>query len=485
MIERKQHIYMRKKIYIFSFCLFIAISSLSAQGNKDLLWDSLKVNCTAYQVNEKSAKQTYFLFLEKLKEKDYDACIKPCEWLLANYPCLNKVFYGQATSLFAKIAEKEENEIIKTNYREKEMGLYDKRLALFGEDLGLMERKGLKYYPYMLIESSFSQINAENPYIIKQLYDFYETLIVKGDSSLKYSSLFIYYFDLLNKKKSLFKDISVEEYFEKYFRIRKIIERKIEIELKKEQWEEALSAIDGLMEIGTPISCDYISRVLYPKFKENPNDKEMARRIVNLAFKIYDEEDKKKCMMSEVFKEAIRLICYGCGELPSLNIQIILLERKLEKSTDEKERNDLFTQLTSLFRVKIQQTIETKEKAQILIQLAKTYWRFHQNKIAEAHKIAIEAMQMDDFYESDAYSLIGDMCMSIYKSCLSDNPINSRYIFLLAYDMYEKAEDKIGMSNAKQQFPSKAEIKQDEMKIGQIVEINCRLKGQSKLRSRD
>lgn len=106
---------MRKKIYIFPFCLFIAISSLSAQSNKDLLGDSLKVNCTAYQENEKNAKQAYFLFLEKLKEKDYDACIKPCEWLLANYPCLNKVFYGQATTVFAKIAEKEENEIIKTN----------------------------------------------------------------------------------------------------------------------------------------------------------------------------------------------------------------------------------------------------------------------------------------------------------------------------------------------------------------------------------
>lgn len=484
---RKRNIYRSGKIYIFSFCFFIAISSLSAQGNEDLLWDSIKVkeSSAVYQENEKSAKQTYFLFLEKLKEKDYDACLKPCEWLLANYPCLNKVFYGQATSLFAKIAENEKNEIIKTNYREKELSLYDKRLALFGEDLGLMERKGLKYYPYILIESSFSQINARNPYIIKQLYDFYETLIVKGDSSLKYSSLFIYYFDLLNKKKSLFKDISEDKYFEGYYSIRKIVERKIEVELKKEQWEEALSAIDGLIEIGTPISCDYISRVLYSKFKANPNDKEMAGRIVNLTSKIYNEQDKKKCMMSEVFKEAIRLICYGCGEPPSLNIQIILLERKLEKSNDEKERNDLFTQLTSLFRVKIQQTTETKEKAQILMQLAKTYWQFHQNKTAEAHKIAIEAIQMDNFYESDAYSLIGDMCMSIYQSCLSDNPINSRHIFLLAYDMYEKAGDKTGMSNAKQQFPSKAEIKQYEMKIGQIVEINCGLRGQSKLRSRD
>ncbi len=109
---------MSGKIYILSFCFFIATGSLLAQGNEDLLWDSLKVkeNSAAYQANEESAKQAYFLFLEKLKEKNYDACLKPCEWLLANYPCLNKAFYAQATSLFAKIAENEKNEILKTAF---------------------------------------------------------------------------------------------------------------------------------------------------------------------------------------------------------------------------------------------------------------------------------------------------------------------------------------------------------------------------------
>lgn len=88
-------------------------------------------------------------------------------------------------------------------------------------------------------------------------------------------------------------------------------------------------------------------------------------------------------------------------------------------------------------------------------------------------------------FASKAYSLIGDLYFQNYKLCFHKNqdPIQSRAIFLLAYDMYEKAGDTQKMKNAEQQFPSMLDAfgspKQDT-----ILEIKCWINAKTTLRYR-
>ena len=70
-------------------------------------------------------------------------------------------------------------------------------------------------------------------------------------------------------------------------------------------------------------------------------------------------------------------------------------------------------------------------------------------------------MKAAKVYPTDAataYEFIGDLYYSSAKLCRGKDPVEDRLAYLIAYDMYSKANAREKKNKAAQQFPSNTDI---------------------------
>jgi len=459
---------MKKRLFLFTILFVGAIGLAAAQP----------FNCSPATTNCESgwcwgedpgkAKETYTIFADAIKLKEYGRAIEHFEWLATNIPCLNEALYINGLKLYEALAEEEKDANNKIKYQDRVLALYDKRMSTYGEKLDVMERKGLKFYPYEMIERTNL---APDTAMINRLYNFYDRLIEKGGASLKQSSVFSYYMDLMCKKKTLSKDISDDVILEKYGKITQIVDAKIIENVKKETWEETKIAIDGLVEMYVPMGCDYITNKLYPKLQANPKDLDMAKKIVAFILRIKDDADKSKCYKGEIFTKAVEVIYIN---EKTASIARILADRAFSAG-DEAGGIKYLNEAIEL-------ETDPVKKADDIFRLARMASK--RGALGEARTLALKSASADASKASEAYSFIGDLYMSSHKACSSGDAVQSRAVFLAAYDMYAKGGDGKGMANAKDQFPSITDAFTLGKKEGDVLSVGCWINTSTTLRLR-
>jgi tetratricopeptide (TPR) repeat protein len=111
------------------------------------------------------------------------------------------------------------------------------------------------------------------------------------------------------------------------------------------------------------------------------------------------------------------------------------------------------------------------------------------NKWSDARADYLKVIELDASRANDIYTKIGNMYYSSFKACLADggDPVKDRAVYFAAYDMYAKAGDNEGMSKARAQFPTKADIftyAAKGYKEGGSIGIGCWIGGASTIRAR-
>jgi hypothetical protein len=104
---------------------------------------------------------------------------------------------------------------------------------------------------------------------------------------------------------------------------------------------------------------------------------------------------------------------------------------------------------------------------------------------SEARSLAYKAIEADPSASSRGYSLIGRLYMGSTECYQKEDIVQDRAIFLAAYDMFQKAGDNSGMASAKAQFPSKAELFDQDKQAGQAIRVGCWINESTTLRTRD
>jgi hypothetical protein len=461
---------MKKRLFLFTLVLVGAAALVSAQPSN---CNPAPTNCEAnwcWGENPGKTKENYTIFSDALKLKEYGRAIEPFEWLLANVPCLNESgIYVNGIKLYEALADEEKDANTKIKYQEKVLTLYDKRIAIYGEKLDVMERKALKFYPYELIERTNVSPDAA---MINKLYEFYDKIVDKGGSNLKQSSIYVYYMDLMCKKKTVNKDLTEEVILDKYGKIIQIIDAKIAEGKNKEAWDEAKTSVDGMMENCITLGCDFITNKLYPKLQANPQDVEQAKKIVAFILKIKDEADKSKCYKGEIFTKAVEVI-YATEKTAS--IARILADRCFVNGDEDGGKKYL--------NEAIELETEPAKKADDMWRLTKMANK--EGKLSEARAMALKVAATDPTKTGEVYGFIGDLYMGSYKQCSGGDAVQSRAVFLAAYDMYAKAGDNRGMSNAKAQFPTVTDaFTLNKYKEGDALSVGCWIGGSTTLRLR-
>jgi len=457
---------MMKRLLVITLLLVGAVSVSSAQPSN---CNPAPTNCESgwcWGEDPGKAKETYTLFADAVKFKEYAQALEHYDWLEKNIPCLNEALYINALKLFEGLVKTTKDANAKATYQSKVVALYDKRMSIYGEKLDVMERKALLYYPYEL--EGKTNVDAGT---VDKLYDFYSKFIEKAGTNIKYPRIVVYYTDLMCKKKTISKSLNDEVILDKYGKITQMVDDKIKEGTKKSDWEDVKTAVDGLVEMTVPMGCDYITNQLYPKLKEKPEDIDMAKKIVAFILRIKEEDDKKACFKGEVFTKAVETI-YKIEK--NANTARLLAERAWANDDEE-------TFLKYLNEA-IELETDPGKKADDLLRLAKLASR--QGKLSEARSLALKAAATEASKTSEAYSFIGDLYMNSYKQCSSGDAVQSRAVFLIAYDMYEKARDAKGMANAKAQFPTITDGFTLGKKEGDVLSVGCWIGGTTTLRMR-
>lgn len=102
-------------------------------------------------------------------------------------------------------------------------------------------------------------------------------------------------------------------------------------------------------------------------------------------------------------------------------------------------------------------------------ELARLYWLA--NRKSEARESALKVLSIDESYQSQVYTFIGDLYFTSYKECARNDLIKSRAIFIAAYEMYKRANNKERMKIAANQFPSGEDFY--HVPEGALVKVDC------------
>jgi tetratricopeptide (TPR) repeat protein len=404
-----------------------------------------------------AAKEKWTLFSDAINTKEYDIAVENGEWLLTNTPNLHASLYIKSVQLYTALAGKETDADKKVTLQDKILSLYDKRMSCFGVTKDLMERKAAIFYDYLMPRKGQE----------KAVYEFYKNLVSKYKDELSSPAYFQYYLDAAGKAKEAGVEGVTDDTFMDIYdnELVPVIEKKIAAGGDAaSSWSKAKDAIDGMVQVYIKVDCEFVKKNLGPKLQENPDDIKLAKKIVAYM---------SKCPTEPLFLQALQV---QFRAEPSAG-NAITIGKLLMSQNKTAEGKEMYMKAIELLPAD-----EKSKKADLIMELAKIARR--DGKLSEARKLYQEAVTYDPANAKEAYKAIGDMYMSSYQQCQGKNPVENRAVFLAAYDMYEKAGDGSGMTQAKAQFPSMEEIFTLGMQEGAPISVGCWINASTTIRKR-
>lgn len=411
-----------------------------------------------------TAKEKYALFTDSYAAKNYSEARTYLDWLLEHTPTLNEDLYTKGVKLYEKLEKAEKDKEAKMVLQDKVLSLYDLRLEhkLFKSEGDVIKRKGRRAYPYLIGR-------PDGKSKIEELYTLYNRIHeLNGAKNLR--SNLTYLMDLTCRKGKA-GEFTDEQVLAQYESIVKVIDTNIADpkEAKKvSKWESCKASIDGLLTNCVTIDCSFVKENLAGKLRgdDGTPDIKTAKQIMNYML-------KGKCTDDPLFMEAVTILYAEHPEecaLGKLIANNLYKEGKIDEAmaTYEKVIENSCTDATS--------------QGQLYMKLANI--KRSKGAKAAARAYAYKALKADPETKKDVYTLIGNLYMSSFKGCASRSQLESRYVFLAAYDKFQAAGNNSRMAAAKEQFPSMEMIFSENKALGASVQTNCWMGEKTSIRKR-
>lgn len=390
--------------------------------------------------DKSTAEEKNVLYTDAMNNGDFEAAKGPHRWLLENAPNLNTAIYINGEKIYKGLVEKTKDEAQKEVYLDSLMLIYDLRMEHCNQEADVMERKAYSLYRYT--------INNGKEAFPKILEAFDKAYELNGDDIAYY--MHMPYMSVLVYNKKYLDNLTDAEILERYDKIIESIDAQIQKGGKyTEKLKEYRGKIDGLLVSVIDVDCDFVKKNLAPKFRENPDDLQLAKKIFSFML-------NGKCTDDPLWLEAGKVIQqqepnYGLAKNLGL---------KFKSSGDLEQAEEYFTKAIEL-------TDDPSRKAEMYLLLGEL-------------KSGSEAMQMyrnaldADPSNKEAYNAIGNVYFQSYDECRKgQDVVKDRAVYLLAYDMYQKAGNQSMMQSASQQFPSKEDIFTYNYNKGDKITVDC------------
>lgn len=415
--------------------LFLAITSLTltyAQDGYD--WGQ-----------HKPLTQGKWYHVDKsIKAKQYGACVGQIHWLLANAPNLHVDLYKQASRVLQDAEKNEKNIDRKKVLQDSVLWVYDKRITLFGDTANVLNRKGLVAYKYKRKDASLTG----------DLFNLYnQSFTLNKEASYPQNVLYWVLTASKAKKSSI---INENQFLEIFFQASDFTDKcklKAESDAKKVAgFEKMQTQFETVLESTVQLDCEKIDAIFGEQFRANPDDIVLAKKVFQLL-------KKAKCYKNDMLYTALQTINV---HQPSANGYIT------EAQLHEVKKD--YTSALEAFEKAVELAKSEEQQADIYLKMADIY-RAKGDKV-NARVFARKTLQTGH-QSAKAYTLIGDLYLYSFDDCKSDNVLQTRSIYIAAYEMYKKAGNTAKMNKSKENFPSAEDIFNLDKAEGDQISTGC------------
>lgn len=418
---------------------FVFLASVSALSQcKEVKWPE----------NRAKAEESVAIYSDALKQGNYRGATAGLQWMLANAPQWQTKLYIDGTEIYNKLATDEKDPAKKQVLVDSLMMLYDMRITNCGDEINVLNRKAI----YAL------SFNGQNKAKTAEVLALYDKVFELSGNNVQDNNL-VAYMQAIQLNAALLKNLGDDDILKRYDKISEIIDVKIKKAMAEnkqdvvERLRKSKSTIDDILIKLVKVDCDFVRKNLAPKFKQNPNDIVLAKKIFQFMFNGGCIEDPLWLQSAEVIhKESPD---YGLAK----NMGLIYA-----KNGNMEKAEALINESISLA------TTPTQKAESHILQGDFLSQKGNKSAARESYRKAISA----DPAGKEGYEKIGDLYMGSFKDCSKQvSMAEDRLIYIAAYEMYAKAGNQQKMAQARGQFPSVTELFEQNWKEGETKSISC------------
>ena len=422
-----------KAIFTLMFLMgTLGLATAQAQGQSTWNWPD----------DKKTATEKNVLYSDSKDMGNYREAANALYWLLVNAPDLNPSIYINGVDIYSELAEKEKDAAKKQVLQDSVLTLYDLRIKYFGDEADLLDRKAFYAYKY----------NKDEKAKLADLYNLLTRVVELNGTKTSYPNA-VALMDVVRRHKLLNKAITDEKALEHYDQVMEILDAHEKKGVDTATINKYKSIVDDMLVGTVTVDCKFVEKNFAPKMKENPNDIDIAKKVVGLL-------KVGKCYDTPLFMDALTRIH---TLEPSFEMAELIAKRKLA----DKE----YAEAEKYYEQAVQLTDDPSKKGEIYLDLAQTFAKL--GRKSESRSMAYKAMEADPSMAAKAYTHIGDLYMNSQECYKKVSLVEDRAIYLAAHKMYQKAGNSSRMAKAAEQFPSGEEIFNENLEVGDQITVGC------------
>ena len=444
----KLNLDMRKLMIVL---LFLSVANLG--------W-SQAVGCkNNWPADKAKAEEQLAIYGDALKQGNYRGAVPGIQWFLKNAPNWNTKLYIDGTDVYNKLASAEKDAVKKQVLVDSLMWFYDERIKQCGDEVNVLNRKAT----YAAV---YNGQNKDKAAEVLALFD--KVLDVSGTAVS--DNVLDSYFKIVFANFALLKNKTEDQVLEHYEKIMKSIDAKIakyqqeNKQAEVEKLKATKAGVDDLLPKMVPVDCAFVKKNMEPKFRANPTDLVLAKKIFGFML-------LGKCTDDPLWVEAGEVVHksekdYGLAK--NLALKFLSTGNTEKANSYAKEAVDLAK--------------SGPDKAEALIVVGSIQAKANNNTGArDTYRQAAAA----DPQSKEAWEKIGDLYATANECKKLESQAQDRLMFIAAYEMYAKAGNNQKMSQMKSYFPSKEEIFLLNWKAGDSKAVGCWIGETVVLKTRD
>lgn len=412
-----------------------------------------------WPADKAKAEEQVAIYGDAMKQGNYRGATAGIRWMYANAPKWNTKLYIDGCEVYDKLADKEADPAKKQVLVDSLMWLYDQRIKNCGEEPSVLNRKANAAFKY----------NVKNKDKAAELLALYDKVFELNGNNVTDPSL-TNYMNVVKANSLFLKNLSDDQIFSRYDKIMTAIDFKIKVAQEKGKEADVTKlkgykdVVDGILISMVKVDCDFVKKNMEPKFKQNPTDLALAKKIFQFML-------NGKCTDDPLWLEtgeAIHKVEPDYGLAKNLAVKYLSVGNEAKAEALFKEARDLAK--------------TPADKAEVLIYLGSLEAK-KGNKVG-ARDLFRQAAAADPS-NKEAFEKIGDLYYGSFNDCSKkENMGEDRLVYIAAYDQYARSGNAQKMAQARAQFPSVEEIFVLSWKEGEVKPIKCWIGESVTLRTR-
>lgn len=422
-----------KALFTLMFLLgTLGLAQAQGQSDSNFKWPE----------NKKTAVEKNAYYSDAKDMGNFREAANALYWLLVNAPDLNPAIYINGAEIYSELADKENDAAKKQVLQDSVLTMYDLRVQYFGNEADVLDRKAFYAYKY----------DKDEKDKLAELYDLLTRVVELNGNKTSYPNA-VALMDVVRRHKLLNKAITDEKALEHYDQVMEILDYHAEQGVDAATIDKYKGIVDDMLVNTVTIDCQFVEKNFGPKMEANPEDLDIAKKVVSLL-------KAGNCFDTQLFLSAVERIH---AKEPSFQLAELIAKRKLA----EKD----YAAAEKYYDEAVKLTDDPAKRGEIYFDLAQTFAKL--GRKSESRSMAFKAIESDPNLASKAYTHVGNLYLNSQECYNQTSLVEDRSIYLAAHKMYQKAGNTQAMAQAAKQFPSGEEIFNEDMQVGDQIKVGC------------